>query len=145
MSNLYPRARLLWSLTAAGNGITLSAAGNSGSWAGNGPGDWPPAANAETPVDLRDVTDVALYVTVGGVTGTPAFVVSLDGYDDLGNAFTGLLSTASLAAAGSKTAAGGLHGGSASSYLVLPMWGRVSWSGLTSASVTGTEIALFGR
>jgi hypothetical protein len=145
MSNLYPRAKLLWSLTASGLGTTIAAAGNSGGWAGGGPGDWPPAVSAETPVDLRDIQDVVLMVTVGGVTGTPAFVVDLDVYDDQGNLFAAVLSTASLAAAGSKTAAGGLHGGSASSYLVLPQWGRVSWSGLSSASVTGTEIALYGR
>lgn len=145
MSNLYPFAKLLWSLTASGDGTTISAAGNSGSWAGNGPGDLYPQVSAETAVDLRDAADVVLMVTVGGVTGTPAFVVNLDCYDDQGNLFPAMLSTASLAAAGSKTAAGGLHGGSASSYLVLPRWGRVSWSGLTSASVTGAQIALFGR
>jgi hypothetical protein len=101
----------------------------------------------ETPIDLRDATDVVLMVTVAGVTGTPAFVVSLDVYDDLGNPFAGVLTTASLAAAGSKTIAGGLHGGSASAYLVLPRWGRVSWSGVTlgTSSVTGAEIALYGR
>jgi hypothetical protein len=145
MGNLQPRSKLIWSLAASGEGTTLSAAGNSGSWAGNGPGDWPPAVNAETPVDLREITDVVLMVTVGGVTGAPAFVVSLDLYDNLGNLFAAVLSTASLAAAGSKTVTGGLHGGSASSYLVLPEWGRVSWSGLTSDSVTGTQIALYGR
>jgi hypothetical protein len=143
MSNLYPFAKLLWSLTAAGSGTTLSAAGNSGNWAGNGAGDLYPAVSAETAIDLRDSADVALMVTVGGVTGTPALIVSLDIFDDLGNAFAGVLSTTSLAAAGSETVAGGLHGGS--SYLVLPRWARVSWAGLTSASVTGTEIALYGR
>jgi hypothetical protein len=146
VSDLYPFARLLWSLTASGAGTTLAAAGNSGSWAGSGPGDLYPAVDSETPVLLRDVTDVVLMVTVGGVTGTPAFVVSLDVYDDIGTLYPAVLSTASLAAAGSKTAAGGLHGGSASTYLVLPKWGRVSWSGLTGgATVTGTEIALYGR
>lgn len=145
MSNLYPFAKVLWSLTATGAGTTLSAAGNSGTWAGNGAGDLYPQVSAETAIDLRDSPDVVLMVTVGNVTGTPAFVVSLDVYDDLGNAFPGVLSTASLAATGSKMVAGGLHGGSASTYLVLPRWGRVSWTGLTSASVTGTEIALYGR
>jgi hypothetical protein len=146
--NVAPFAKVLWSLTATSTGTTLSAAGNSGNWAGLGPGELYPAVNAETPVDLRDSGDVMLMVTVGGVTGTPAFVVSVDGYDDLGNLYAGLISTASLAAAGSKTAQGGLHGGyngTASSYLVLPRWGRVSWAGLTSASVTGCEIALIGR
>lgn len=145
MSNLYPRAKLLWSLTASGLGTTISAPGNSAGWAGNGPGDWPPIVNAESSIDLRDVTDVVLMVSVGGITGTPAFVASLDLYDNLGNLYPAVLSTASLAAAGVKTAAGGMHGGSASSYLILPEWGRVSWSGLSSASVTATQIALYGR
>lgn len=144
MGNLQPRAKLIWSLAANGP-TTLAAAGNSGSWAGNGPGDWPPIVNAETPIDLREITDVVLMVSVGGVTGTPAFVVSLDLYDNLGNLYAAALSTTSLAAAGVQSVAGGLHGGSASSYLVLPEWGRVSWSGLTSDSVTGTQIALYGR
>jgi hypothetical protein len=147
VSHLYPRAKLLWSLKASGAGTTLSASGNSGNWAGTVPG-WPNSENAETRIDLRDICDVTLMVTVGGVTGTPAFVVSLDVFDDQGNPFLAVMSTASLAASGTKTAAGGLHGGyngTASSYLVLPEWGRVSWSGLTSASVTGTEIALYGR
>ena len=146
MSDLYPAARLLWSLTSSGPGTTLSAAGNSGSWAGNGAGDLFPAADNETPVLLRDVTDVVLMVSVGGVTGTPAFVVNLDVYDDIGTLYPAVLSTASLAAAGSKTVAGGLHGYSAATYLVLPKWGRVSWAGFTGgAAVTGTEIALYGR
>jgi hypothetical protein len=143
-TTLYPRSRLIWSLTASGLGTTLSASGNSGDWAVTG-GQSEQSVNDLTPVDLRDAQDVVLMVTVGGVTGTPAFVVDLDIYDDQGNLFTAVISTASLAAAGSKTAAGGLHG-SSSAYLVLPAWGRVSWSGLTGgAAVTGTEIALFGR
>jgi len=145
MSNLYPFARTLWSLTAAGAGTTLSAAGNSGNWAGTGAGDIYPQVTAETAIDLRDTADVVLMVTVAGVTGTPALVVSLDVFDDLGNAFPAVLSTASLAAAGSKLVAGGLHGPAAGTYLVLPRWARVSWAGLTSASVTGCEIALTGR
>jgi hypothetical protein len=148
VSNLYPYAKVLWSLTASGAGTTLSAAGNSGNWGGLGGGDLYPQVNAETPVDLQNSTDVLLLVTVTGVTGTPAFVVSLDYYDDLGNVYAGQMSTASLAAAGSKSVQGGLHGGyngTSSAYLVLPRWGRVSWTGLTSASVTGCEIALYGR
>ena len=137
MANLYPRATLLWSLTNRGPATTLSAAGSSGAWSNAN-------LNAMSAIDLRDVTDVTLMVTVGGVTGTPAFVVSLDLFDAMGNAYTGVLSTASLAAAGAKTASAGLHGAS-TAYLVLPAWGRVSWTGLTSASVTGTEIELWGR
>lgn len=138
MSNLYPRAKLIWSLTGSGLGTTLSAAGNSGAWSNANP-------NAETLIDLRDVTDVTLMASAVSVTGTPAFVVSLDVYDDQGNLYAGQIATASLAAAGGKIAAGGLHGPTAATYLVLPSWGRVSWAGLTSASVVGTEIALYAR
>jgi hypothetical protein len=137
VSNLYPRASLLWSLTSRGPATTLSAAGNSGAWSNANP-------NAMSAVDLRDVTDVTLMVTVGGVTGTPAFVVSLDVFDANGNPYLAVMSTASLAAAGAKTVSAGLHGAS-TAYLVLPSWGRISWTGLTSASVTGTEIELWGR
>jgi hypothetical protein len=144
VGNLQPRSKLLWSLAASGLGTTLSAAGNSGSWDGTLPG-WPPSADAETPVDLREITDVVLMVTVAGVTGSPAFTVNLDLYDNLGNLFPAVLSTAALSAAGSKTVTGGLHGGSASTYLVLPDWGRVSWSITNSTSVSGAQIALYGR
>ena len=81
MSSLYPVGRVLWSLTASGLGTTISAAGNSGSWAGNGPGDLLPAVNFETPVNLRDVNDVALMISVGAVTSSPTMKVGLDFYD----------------------------------------------------------------
>lgn len=138
MSNLYPRAKLIWSLSGSGIGTTLAAGGNSGGWSNANP-------NAESAVDLRDVTDVMLMVSVGGVTGTPAFVAQLDLFDDLGNLYAGLIATTALAAAGVKTAAGGINGPTTGTYLVFPSWGRVSWSGLSSTSVTGTEIALYGR
>jgi hypothetical protein len=146
VSNLYPRSRLLWSLAASGLGTTISAAGNSGGWAGLGAGAILPQADFETPVDLRDIQDVALLVSVGGITGTPAFTVTLNVFDDLGNAYTTLLTSGSIAAAGQHAAYAGLHGGAASSYLVLPQWGQVAWTQTgASASVTGTEIALYGR
>jgi hypothetical protein len=145
MSNLYPRSRILWSLAASGIGTTISGSGNSGGWEGAGPGDILPQADFETAVDLRDIQDVALLVNVGGITSSPAFQVQLDVYDDAGNVYLQLIKTASLAAAGSAAPVyGGLHGGAASSYLVLPSWGRVSWT-CTGGTVTGTSILLYGR
>ena len=144
MSSLYPVGRVLWSL-AASAGTTISAAGNSGSWAGNGPGDLLPAADFETPVNLRDVNDVALMVSVGAVTSSPTMKVGLDFYDDLGNLFADVLQTAAITAAGTTILAGGLHGGSAFSYLVLPNWGRVNWSAVSGGTFTGCSIILYGR
>jgi hypothetical protein len=144
VSNLYPRSRILWSLVGSGLGTTISAAGNSGAWAGSGPGDILPLTNFASAVDLRDVLDVALFVNVGAITSSPAFQVQLDLFDDAGNLYLQTLKTASLVAAGSAApACAGLHGGS-SSYLVLPSWGRVSWT-CTGGSVTGASILLYGR
>lgn len=145
MSNLYPRSKLLWSLTASGLGTTISAAGNSGSWAGNGPGDILPQADFETPVDLRDIQDVALMVYVGAVTSSPTMKVGLDFYDDLGNLFANVLQTAAITGTGTTILPGGLHGYSSATYLVLPSWGRVNWSAVSGGTFTGVEIALFGR
>lgn len=146
MSNLYPRARLIWSLAASGLSTTISAAGNSGAWGGSGSGDWPPLVSAETPVDLRDINDLALLVSVGGITGTPAFTVTLNVFDDEGNSYTTTLTSGSIATAKTVAAYAGLHGAGASNYLVLPQWGQVAWTQTgSSASVTGTEIALYGR
>jgi hypothetical protein len=145
VSNLYPRARILWSLAATAIGTTISGAGNSGDWAGNGAGDLLPETGFETPVDLRDIQDVALFVNVGGVTSSPAFQVNLDLYDDAGNLYLQVLKTASLSAPGSAAPVyAGLHGGAASSYLLLPNWGRVSWT-CTGGTATGCSIYLYGR
>ena len=146
MGNLQPRSKIVWSLAATNVGTTLTAAGNSGNWESNtsGAGDWPPVVSGRTPVDLREITDVTLMVSVGGITSTPSLVVNLDIYDDQGNPYTAVLSTTALTAVGTKTVSGGLHGGSAGTYLVLPDWGRVSWT-LTGGTVTGTEIVLYGR
>ena len=149
MSNLYPRARLLWSLAAAGPGTTISAAGNSGSWGGAGSGDWPPLVSAETPVDLRDICDVVLMVSVGAVTSSPTMKVGLDVYDDQGNLYANVLQTAAITGTGTTVLAGGLHGytsgGGSGTYLVLPQWGRVNWSAVSGGTFTGSEIALYGR
>lgn len=145
MSNYYPFAKLLWSLAASGIGTTISGSGNSGGWQGAGAGDLLPQVDFESAVKLRDVLDVALFVNVGAVTSTPAFQVQLDLFDGQGNLYAQVLKTASLSAAGAATPVyAGLHGGSASSYLLLPEWGRVSWT-CTGGTVTGTEIALWGR
>jgi len=72
--------------------------------------------------------------------------VQIDGYDDLGNLFPAIAATANITAAGAAAPVYvGRHGaGSAAQFVVLPMWGRVSWT-CTGGSVTGTEIALWGR
>lgn len=143
MTSLYPNSKILWSLAGSGLGTTIAGAGNSGSWAGLGAGDILPPP--ETAVDLRDIQDVALLVNVGAITSSPAFLVQLDLYDDAGDLYLQVLKTASLTAAGSAAPVyGGLHGGAASSYLVLPRWGRVSWT-CTGGTVTGTSITLYGR
>jgi hypothetical protein len=133
-----PSARLIWSLTSSGLGTALAAGGNSGPWT-------PTSPNAVTTVDLRDVTDVLLAVTVTGtVTGTtPTLSVQLNGFDDLGNVLAGLVKLSSnLTAAGSATASGGLH----TSSLVLPAWGQIAWSvGGTSPVFPGVEICVYGR
>lgn len=145
MSNLYPRSKLLWSLTASGLGTTISAAGNSGSWAGNGPGDILPQADFMTAVDLRDIQDIALMVYVGAVTSSPTMKVGLDLYDDLGNLYADVLQTAAITGTGTTILPGGLHGYSSTTYLVLTQWARVNWSAVSGGTFTGVEIALFGR
>lgn len=143
MSNLYPFAKVLWSLTSSGAGTTLSAGGNSGAWAGNGAGDLYPQVSAETAIDLRDSTDVVLMVNVGGVTSSPTLVVTVNVFDDLGNSYSTGLASGNITGTGSKMVPGGLHGAS-TAYLVLPRWAQVAWT-ISGGTVTGTEIALFGR
>jgi hypothetical protein len=145
MSNLYPRARLLWSLAASGLGTTISAAGNSGGWAGNGGGDILPLTDFEASADLRDIQDVVLMISAGAVTSSPTMKVGLDVYDDAGNLYANVLQTLAITAAGTTILAGGLHGYGSGTYLVLPFWGRVNWSAVSGGTFTGTEIALFGR
>lgn len=130
--------RLIWSLTAAGPATTISAAGNSGPYT-------PSAPNARTAVDLRRVDDLALFVYVTSITTTPALKVQLDGYDDQGNLFAALAATANITAAGAAAPVYiGRHGGAAGNFVVLPEWGRVSWT-CSGGSCNGVEIALYGR
>lgn len=133
-------ARLIWSLANAGPATTISGAGNSGPWS-----DTNPTPNALTALDLRFTDDLALYVFVTAITSTPTFKVSIDGYDDLGNLFPALAATANIVAPGAAAPVYiGRHGGASGNFVVLPQWGRVSWT-CTGGSVTGTEIALWGR
>jgi len=139
--------RLIWSLAGSGEGVTLTASGNSGSWSSSNP-------NAKSPVDLRWVDDVWMSVSVAGASGTtPTLKVNLNAFDDQGNLFGGGASpllvapaSGSITGAGQTVVFGGRHGGSGGSYFVLPEWGQVSWTlGGTSPSFTGVEIALYGR
>lgn len=145
MSNLYPRSRVLWTLAPSGLGTTIAGSGNSGGWQGFPPGQDVPPLDFAASIDLRDIQDVALFVNVGAITSTPALVVQLDLFDDAGNMYAQVMKTATLSAPGSAAPVyAGIHGGSASSYLVLPSWGRVSWT-CTGGTVTGTSIFLYGR
>ncbi len=79
------------------------------------------------------------------ITSSPTLKVQVDGYDDLGNLFPALVATANITGAGAAVPVyAGKHGGTAATFVVLPQWGRVSWT-CSGGSVTGTEIALWGR
>lgn len=144
MSRIQDPARIVWSLATSGLGATITANGNSGTYNAA-------TQNACTTVDLRAVEDVLLTVYVGGpVTGTtPTLVAQLDIYDDLGNLIQpAVLKTAPnvTAAGGSGLVSGGVHGSSATSSIVFPSWGRVSWAVTGTTPVfQGVEISLFGR
>jgi hypothetical protein len=146
VSNLYPRSRVLWTLDGSGLGTTISGSGNSGGWQGYVPGDDVPSLDFAGSIDLRDIQDVALLVSVGGITGTPAFTVTLNVFDEAGNLYATSLTSGSIATAKTVAAYAGIHGAGASSYLVLPSWGQVAWTQTAGgASVTGTSIILYGR
>jgi hypothetical protein len=133
-------AKLIWSLANAGPATTLSGPGNSGGWSNAGI-----TPNQLSNLDLRFVDDLALYVYVAGVTSSPTFKVQVNGYDDTGNLFPALGATANITGTGAAAPVYiGRHGGAAGSYVVLPMWGQVAWT-CTGGSVTGVEIALWGR
>lgn len=135
-----PSSRVLFSLASTNLGTTLAGAGNSN------PGGWNQTnQNARSTLDLRDVTDVWLAVTVGGAVsgGAPSLVVNLDLYDDLGNLFPAVISTTALTAAGQQAAGVGLHTGGTKAQ-ALPGWGRLSWT-VGTGSFAGVQIALFGR
>jgi hypothetical protein len=132
--------KLIWSLANSGPATTLSGAGNSGGWSNTGL-----TPNALTALDLRFVDDLALYVFVTSITSAPTFKVQIDGYDDLGNLFPAIAATANITAAGAAVPVYiGKHGGATTNFVVLPLWGRVSWT-CSGGSVNGVEIALWGR
>lgn len=142
MSSRYgPSSRLIWSLTGSNLGTTIAAAGNSGNWQAAGPPPWSP--NWLTPVDLRDVNDLALMVSIAAVVTAPTLTVNLDLYDDQGNLYPAVLTSGALSTVTTKQVAAGAHG-AGSAYLVLPSWGRVSWT-ISGGSMTGVQIGLWGR
>jgi hypothetical protein len=146
-SRFGPSSRLIWSLAGSGLGTTIAAPGNSGPWAAPGPPPWSP--NSVTPVDLRDVEDVWLTVMATAVAGTtPSLTVSLNAFDDTGNAWPLAAAAAVTAAgiAGGKSVTVGKHGASAGSYVIFPSWGQVAWA-ITGAgaSFTGVDIGLWAR
>lgn len=136
-----PSSRTLFSLASTNIGTTLTGPGNSN------PGGWNQTnQNARSTLDLRDITDVWLAVTVGGtVSGAaPSLVVNLDLYDDLGNLFPAVISTTAITASPGQQSVGvGLHTGGTKAQ-ALPGWGRVSWT-VGTGSFAGVQIALFGR
>jgi len=88
----------------------------------------------------------AQLVAVGAIVSAPSLQVFLDIYDDLGNLFAKVAQTAAIVAAGSAAPVYvGKHGGTAGNFVVLPAWGRISWTCSAGGSCTGVEIALFGR
>lgn len=131
---------LIWSLASSGIGTTVTASGNSGGWSAANP-------NAESALDLRFVDDVTVYVNAGtGAGSSPAMSVQLDVFDDLGGLYPQVakLAAAFGSAGGTAWFSAGRH--NATSQIVLPAWGRISWivTGATP-SFTGVEIAVYGR
>lgn len=134
--SIYRPARVLWNLSDSGTPKTLSVSGSSGA----------------TPINLIDISDVWLAVTVAGApTGTtPTLDVGLDVQDPDGNWYPTIAKIAQITtAAGRGSAYAGLHmpiSGTASAAVVLPSGGRVSWtiSG-TNPVYPQTSIALMGR
>jgi hypothetical protein len=136
--------RRIWSLSGSALGTTIAGAGNSGSWPA--PPYQQSQLNNMTPVDLRYVDDLALLVSVGAIVSTPSLKVQVDGYDDDGNLYPAISGVpAAITAAGSAVPVYiGRHGGTAGLFVVLPSWGRLSWT-CTGGSCTGVEISLYGR
>lgn len=132
----YRPARVLWNLTPANAPLTLSGAGSTSS----------PVIN------LIDISDVWLAVTVVGTpTGTtPTLDVGLDVQDPDGNWYPTVAKIGQLTTtAGRGSAYAGLHMpnvASTSAALVLPSYGRVTWTlGGTNPVYPQTSIALMGR
>jgi hypothetical protein len=136
-------AYLIWSLTASGLGTSLTTSGNSGSYSAANP-------NARTAVDVRWADDLWLSVIAAGGSGTN-LKVQVNFYDDLGNLFQAITGTTPLlgvtvaSAPGSAIAFAGRHGGGGSgqNYIVPSEWAQVAWT--LTGTMTGVEIALYGR
>lgn len=134
--SIYRPARVLWNLSSAGAGTTLSGA----------------ATTSSAVINLIDVSDVWLAVTVTGIpTGTsPTLDVGLDVQDADGNWYPTVAKIAQLTGtAGRGSAYAGLHMPNVtttSAALVLPSFGRVTWTlGGTTPVYPQTSIALIGR
>jgi hypothetical protein len=132
-----PSANRIWTLSGSGLGTNLTVSGSSD------PNGWQANSNYHSQIDLRDVADVWLAVSVSAIGATTTLQVQLDFYDNDGNLYPAQLQlAAALSAAGQASIAGGLH--IASKPLVLPEWGRVSWTVTGSNGVTA-DISLYGR
>ena len=129
--------RLLWSLTNSGLGTSITGSGNSGSWSSS-------QVDAETLVDLRWSDDVILMASAASITSSPTLSVFLDFYDDQGNLYAGAGTGPVLTAVSAKQVSFGSHAPTSAAYMVLPSWGRVSWT-CTGGSISGAEIAIYGR
>lgn len=133
-----PSATRVWSLSGSGLGTTLTGSGSSD------PGGWQSPASPHSNVDLRDIADVWLAVTVSQISASTTLQVQLDFFDDDGNLYPAQLQLAApLNAVGSASIAGGLH--VATKPLVIPEWGRVSWTVTGATPSILTQISLFGR
>jgi len=136
-------AFLIWSLQNSGAGTTITTSGNSGSYTATTP-------NARTAVDLRWVDDLWLSVIAAGGAGT-ALTAQLNLYDNQGNLYQYLTGTTpllgvTLASAPNRAIAfAGRHGGGGGgqNYIVPSEWGQVAWA--LTGTMTGVEIALYGR
>lgn len=130
--------RLIWSLAGSGTGTTIAAAGNSGGWSNA-------SVSAESALDLRWTDDLVIMASCTAIVTSPTLSVFLDLYDDRGNLYAAAGTGPVVTAANTgKFVSFGAHAPTATTYLVLPSWGRISWT-CTGGSTTGTEIAVYGR
>lgn len=142
MSAQNDRAILLWTLSGAGLGSTISGNGNSGGW-----GDTPPADFPSTAISIDPATDLQLMVYVNAKTSTPTFAVQLGYYDQQGHLFQPsalLLSVSVTSVPATATLNAGSRAGAAGTYVNFPSWAEILWT-CSGGSVTGVEIELWGR
>lgn len=129
----------LWSLIGSGASSTITASGSSGAYT---------ASAVVKALDVSHAADLTLFITVAGATGTsPSMTVKVNLFDDQGNSYSPTpLTGAAITAAVQQELSAGLHGGSASAYLVVPTWAQVVWTVTgTTPSFTGCQFALYGR